>query len=358
MLHGKGLLMVGFVVYAENLATVNAVSFWSQFQRQSSPNNHHQYQHNQNRNGGEGVSKNKGRGLAIFAQAVSTGECDATNSKTCGPSQMNPPKEKQESVKFYRSTARAGRRILLPAEDCCLQCTDCMSSKQVQSLCQIRGGGEARVAADAGAAAAAAALAVTTPYNISLNVWKIIFQFILTSINVICWLGPLKNKKFSENKLGLSLANAFSGGVFLSLAFGHFLPECVHGFQGYNEALPFMVCLGGYLLIFFVEKVAFDTHSILEGGDHGHSSDSKKEVTSNSVDNNAPANSLGNGRGAVILLGALAVHSILEMTALGLANSFSDAGILTLSIALHQVSSVFRKTARFYFNYELSYFLI
>lgn len=41
-------------------------------------------------------------------------------------------------------------------------------------------------------------------------------------------------------------------------------------------------------------------------------------------------------KGAVILLGALAVHSILEMAALGLANSFNDSALLSLSIALHQ----------------------
>ena len=43
------------------------------------------------------------------------------------------------------------------------------------------------------------------------------------------------------------------------------------------------------------------------------------------------------GKSAVILLGALAVHSILEMTALGLADTFGDSALLSLSIALHQV---------------------
>merc|ERR1712127_1110565 len=45
---------------------------------------------------------------------------------------------------------------------------------------------------------------------------------------------------------------------------------------------------------------------------------------------------LNSGRSAVILLGALAVHSILEMTALGLADTFGDSALLSLSIALHQ----------------------
>jgi hypothetical protein len=52
------------------------------------------------------------------------------------------------------------------------------------------------------------------------------------------------------------------------------------------------------------------------------------------------------GRSALILLGALAVHSILEMAALGLSDSFGDSAILTLSIALHQVSSTFPASRR------------
>ena len=180
-----------------------------------------------------------------------------------------------------------------------------------------------------------------TPYGIPLNMWKIIFQAMLTTINVVCWLVPLKSKKITENKLGLSLANAFSGGVFLSLAFGHLIPECVHGFHGagkeINDALPYMIVLGGYLLIFFVEKVAFDADEIKKemesgGGDLNDHSNDLKVAENGSSD---PASGF-KGRSAVILLGALAVHSILEMTALGLADTFGDSALLSLSIALHQ----------------------
>lgn len=83
------------------------------------------------------------------------------------------------------------------------------------------------------------------PYGIPLNGWKVIFQAFLTTLNVLCWLIPLRSKKISENKLALSLANAFSGGVFLSLAFGHLIPECVHGFGGYNEVTPYLLVLSG-----------------------------------------------------------------------------------------------------------------
>ena len=179
-----------------------------------------------------------------------------------------------------------------------------------------------------------------TPYGLHLNIWKIIFQIILTTINVACWYIPLQSKQITDNKLALSLANAFSGGVFLSLAFGHLIPECVHGFHDaaavaagtaeavvMNDALPYMIVLSGYLLIFFVEKVAFDADVIkrdMEGGKVGE----EDLLSSSSMGFKIPS--------AVILLSALAVHSILEMTALGLADTFGDSALLTLSIALHQ----------------------
>ena len=203
----------------------------------------------------------------------------------------------------------------------------------------------------------------TTPYNIPLHAWKVIFQAFLTALNVLCWWLPLKSKKISENKLALSLANAFSGGVFLSLAFGHLIPECTHGFVEANvvwpEATPFLLVLLGYLLIFFVEKVAFDAHEIMhemQGGHlHHHHHDAAaaaaaappkqqpqngkhhhQDAATTTTATTTPAATPSSGRSAVILLGALAVHSILEMMALGLADSFGDCALLTLSISLHQ----------------------
>jgi ZIP Zinc transporter len=214
---------------------------------------------------------------------------------------------------------------------CCAEFQKCVSRSDanLQECTMIPRGGHSTAKA---AADAAADLVLTKmPYDIPLNGWKVIFQAFLTTLNVVCWLVPLQSKKISDNKLALSLANAFSGGVFLSLAFGHLIPECVHGFEGMNEVTPYLLVLSGYLLIFFVEKVAFDAHEILHEMEHAQD---HKAVTngSESTDNGSTS-----GRSALILLGALAVHSILEMAALGLADSFSDSAILTLSIALHQV---------------------
>ena len=208
-----------------------------------------------------------------------------------------------------------------------------------------------------GAAAAAVTATKNMPYNIPLNGWKIIFQTFLTILNVVCWLVPLKSKSFGENKLALSLANAFSGGVFLSLAFGHLIPECVHGFSSNtgglvgglmsNEATPYMLVLSGYMLIFFVEKVAFDAHGALHEMEHAQDNTNKVKGNNNKQKNGVAhthskdAQQQNSGRSAVILLAALAVHSILEMAALGLSDTFSDSALLTVSIALHQVRYFF-----------------
>ena len=262
---------------------------------------------------------------------------------------------------FVPRFSRLSQRIPSRAVDCCAECQECMSPESVgefnchSNLLSVPRGGHLRAtetidAANILATGAAEVVAAVTPYGLPLNVWKIIMQAMLTTINVACWLIPLRSKKITENKLGLSLANAFSGGVFLSLAFGHLIPECVHGFNSVgseiNEALPYMIVLGGYLLIFFVEKVAFDAHEIMnemEGGGGGHahegdSRDTKSKATENGSVAASPQDSSSGftGRSAVILLGALAVHSILEMTALGLADTFGDSAMLSLAIALHQ----------------------
>jgi zinc transporter 1/2/3 len=234
-------------------------------------------------------------------------------------------------------------------------------NRQCQQMTSIPRGGhigmqeQVLTAAMEGAASASSA---TTPYGIPLNGWKVIFQAILTAINVVFWLVPLRSKKMTENKLALSLANAFSGGVFLSLAFGHLIPECVHGFGEISTNLPattpFLLVLAGYLLIFFVEKVAFDAHDMLPEMEQEHenkdststststttstttSTSTSVSTTDAAANGHATGHVVNRGRSAVILLGALAVHSILEMMALGLSDSFGDCALLSLSIALHQ----------------------
>eukprot|EP00549_Striatella_unipunctata_P023298 CAMPEP_0118682516 /NCGR_PEP_ID=MMETSP0800-20121206/5526_1 /TAXON_ID=210618 ORGANISM="Striatella unipunctata, Strain CCMP2910" /NCGR_SAMPLE_ID=MMETSP0800 /ASSEMBLY_ACC=CAM_ASM_000638 /LENGTH=318 /DNA_ID=CAMNT_0006578909 /DNA_START=310 /DNA_END=1266 /DNA_ORIENTATION=+ len=178
--------------------------------------------------------------------------------------------------------------------------------------------------------------AANTPYGIPLFFWKIMLQCVLTAINVTAWLVPLNSRSMRENPIALAIANNFSAGVFLSMAFAHLIPECVHGFSRLEKLptfLSYWMVLVGYLIIFFVEKVAFDPHAMLH---HQHTDDHHHHHHSEEKDDKATLKQASHGASAMILLGALSIHSLLEMSALGLASNFRDAALMTMSIGLHQ----------------------
>lgn len=310
-LQGKGIMFLGLVFFTESVTLTKAVRTVEAF--------------------GHGDAN----GSAAACQQQET--CTDKSFNTCAHSGSIPKKRKMSglSTRFLSSVdcCKDFERCTLKYPSALKECALVPRGGDASSTINTVAGSVGNVAADAVA---------KMPYNIPLNGWKIIFQAILTTINVVCWLVPLRSKSFGENKLALSLANAFSGGVFLSLAFGHLIPECVEGFASslghYNEAAPYMLVLSGYLLIFFVEKVAFDAHEIMSEMENAQD---KKKTRQNGIaaknqKNDAEADARTTGRSAVILLAALAVHSILEMMALGLSDSFSDSAILTVSIALHQ----------------------
>lgn len=100
------------------------------------------------------------------------------------------------------------------------------------------------------------------------------------------------------------------------------------------ENLPYFLTLSGYMLIFFVEKVAFDTHTIMSDGDgHDHAS----VATPGGAGASEVAVGPPSGRSAIILLLALGVHALMETMALGLSSNKLSAGLLAMSIGLHQV---------------------
>lgn len=95
----------------------------------------------------------------------------------------------------------------------------------------------------------------------------------------------------------LGIANAFSGGVFLAIAFLHVLPEVAHDYDDYMAPkdasklsdglkdgddkdyfpLPFALAFAGYAFILLIDKVVFDTHSLVGEHHHGHVHDPVQE---------------------------------------------------------------------------------
>lgn len=68
----------------------------------------------------------------------------------------------------------------------------------------------------------------------------------------------------------LSLSNSFSAGIFLGMGLFHILPESVEMLEEATEVpLAYICCFLSYALILFVEKIAFNSHSIVHAA-HCH----------------------------------------------------------------------------------------
>ena len=112
----------------------------------------------------------------------------------------------------------------------------------------------------------------------------------------------------------------------MALSMSHLLPESAERVAeiGLPSKSSYLACLFGYFLILFVEKVAFDSHSLLHDavdGDHDHSRAGGKVLSTKS---------------AVVLLVAMSLHSLIETVALGIANDKTSAAMMAASIGLHQ----------------------
>ncbi|CAI2372605.1 unnamed protein product [Moneuplotes crassus] len=123
---------------------------------------------------------------------------------------------------------------------------------------------------------------------------KVVFIILIAAMAFVAGILPgiIPWCKRSTNVLGI--ANAFSGGVFLAIAFLHILPEATSGYREFMEQhehseryapclrhgneeepfpLPFALAFVGYAFILLIDKVIFDTHSLVDG--HGHGSSPK-----------------------------------------------------------------------------------
>jgi len=86
---------------------------------------------------------------------------------------------------------------------------------------------------------------------------------------------PVYCKAFSENPAVLGVANTFSGGIFMSIAFMHIMPEQVESWEEYQKAhgggefpLPFLIVISGYALMLVLDRILFDAH--VGGHDDDH----------------------------------------------------------------------------------------
>lgn len=148
----------------------------------------------------------------------------------------------------------------------------------------------------------------------TVTIAQLIFIVFVFGLSFISGILPHKIPwcKNSVNILGI--ANAFSGGVFLAIAFMHILPEVTKDYEEYlhpdeesqiyafcsshfswlfeNTAtevaysvlkgglthgdgdndfpLPFALTFAGYAFILLIDKIVFDTHQLVDSDHHSH----------------------------------------------------------------------------------------
>ena len=130
---------------------------------------------------------------------------------------QNGPKDMASSPR--RSSRIAATSIIEPKIESSGRILTSVSSKK--RLMKLRAGA---ISADT-SPARTGVLSLLDPSHLSMTSTKALLQMGLTSLQLLSWVIPLANKRFSENQRALGFANAFAGGVFLMLGIGHLLPE-------------------------------------------------------------------------------------------------------------------------------------
>jgi zinc transporter 1/2/3 len=168
-----------------------------------------------------------------------------------------------------------------------------------------------------------------------LQTQKLLVQGALTLFNVVCWALPLWSKRFTQNKELLSLANAFAGGIFLMLSFGHLLPEAVSTMvQSSTESKTnvLVYTLAGFTAMLFIEKIAFGFKTDASDSSPAHTY--AEYINTVEVKQSLALNS--RAQSAIALCSAMSVHSFFESAALGLTTDTTSMYMMAACIALHQ----------------------
>jgi len=183
---------------------------------------------------------------------------------------------------------------------------------------------------------------------------KIVSMTILGGVSLIVGFIPLLLAKKvniqpgSRGSLVVSCLNCFGGGVILTTALTHMLPE-VNLFLAHNIAsgqieesgLPLaeIWVLCGFFMIYFVEEVTHlvlgrcnkspsgSTHekkAMVNGSAHGHSHDIAGQVQSTAA-----------LRGFLVVL-AISLHAVFEGIAMGLTNNTRSVWLLFIAISAHK----------------------
>ena len=102
------------------------------------------------------------------------------------------------------------------------------------------------------------------------KILKLIFIFLAFFEAFFMGIIPVKSKTFKDSPKILGIANSFAGGVFISIALLHILPEQSEAEldddfkEQYGDyPIAFLFTVMGYTIILILDKILIDAH------DHG-----------------------------------------------------------------------------------------
>lgn len=150
----------------------------------------------------------------------------------------------------------------------------------------------------------------------TLIYYKSFAALLIFVVSIATVIYPLKKKAALTHVEPLELAEALASGIFLGAAFFHMLPDAIKMFSqtcgSYIFPVPEFVCVCGFLLLLFLERLSISSESIR---------------TKNSV--------------PYILAIILIIHAVIEGAALGIGATYSEALLIFIAILAHKGSESF-----------------
>jgi len=117
----------------------------------------------------------------------------------------------------------------------------------------------------------------------SIFILKLFSMLIMFFMIMITGSLPLRWERFRKSSKLISLASAFSGGLFLAVGILHLLPEANEKFEDYYKTQPPIkgdrfpwsnfICVACFALILFIEKVLFASFTGEHDHNHAHGDD-------------------------------------------------------------------------------------
>lgn len=150
----------------------------------------------------------------------------------------------------------------------------------------------------------------------TLALYKTIAAVLIFLVSIVTAIHPLKQKNSIKHSESIHLGEALASGIFLGAAFFHMLPDAInifnHLYPDIHFPIPEMVCVIGFLLMLFLERLSF-IHSAFQ---------SKDSIP-------------------YILALILIIHAIIEGAALGMGATLSETLLLLVAILAHKGSESF-----------------